>query len=186
MQRRLHPRSAWVLGFVLSSMLVMQVCGFQASGAPIEEVSGFTSTIGNGTMCRVQGYGELTILICCDIAGGTQGASSTTSTNPPIQKMEGYAVAQDGRRLDWVIEKRSGPKTACRLNDKDFDLEKGTLFLVRTKDGVAKTDQLAKDLSEVRPNIESLTTFAKNNPEVSALLEIAEKKKGRESFVLTR
>ncbi len=110
----------------------------------------------------------------------TSRVSGGGTSNPPVQKSNGYAASQDGRRLDWLIEKRTGQKTTCRLNNKDVDLQIGTLFLVKTKGGQTKIDQLTEDLSEVNPNTESLTAFAKKNSEVSTLLEIVKEEQARE------
>ena len=177
MKRRHNDCSVWVLGFALASLFATNGCGVRAAGIPLQEVSGFHRTIGKGTMARIQGHDGLTILICSDLAGASFAGSSTMTTNPPVQKLEGYSVSQDGKRLDWLIEQRNGEKTSCRLNNEHFDLAKGTLFLVKTKGGETKIDQLTQDLSEVSPDTESFTDFAKKNSEVSALLEIAEEEK---------
>ena len=180
MKRSLNDFSVWGTCFVLAAFCTLYGCGVRATGTPLQEVSAFYRTIGNGTIARIQGHDGMTILICSDVAGGSHGGTSKMTTNPPFQKVEGYSVSHDGRRLDWLIEKRKCQKTTCRLNNKEFDLQVGTLLLVKTKGGDTKTDQLAQDLSDVSPNTESFMAFAKKNPDVSTLLEMVEEEKAGE------
>ncbi|HJZ58808.1 MAG TPA: hypothetical protein VKE74_27950 [Gemmataceae bacterium] len=56
------------------------------------------------------------------------------------------------------------------MDGKDYDLAKGTLFLVRTKGGKTEVEQLSRDLSAVQPEPESCKTFAQKDPAVSQLL----------------
>ena len=182
MKRCLNDCSVWFLSFAMASLFASNGCSVpNPTPAPVPPAStDYTSTIGNGTMSIIHGYDGLSILICSDIAGGSSMSTTMTGSSPPVQKSVGYAASQDERRLDWLIEKRNGQKTTCRLNNKDFDLQKGTLFLVKTKGGETKIDQLTQDLSEVSPDTESFTDFAKKNSEVSALLEVAEEEKSGE------
>jgi len=180
MKRRLNDCSVWVVGFVLALLFASSGCGVRVTGPALPPATCFSSTVGNGIIFLIQGYDGLPIMICSDGGNMSSGVSGRGTSNPPVQKSEGYAASQDGRRLDWLIEKRNGQRTTCRLNNKEFDLQKGTLFLVRTKEGETKIDQLAQDLSDVSPNIESFSAFAKKNSAVSTLLEIVEEEKAGE------
>jgi hypothetical protein len=129
--------------------------------------------IGGGSMTVYRWENGLTVMICSDIQ---QGSSSTTGSinGPPwVRKEEGSVSAQDGRMLKWRIED-DGKKITCTVNDKGFDLDKGNLFLVKTKGGETEIEQTSQDLSAVKLDTLGLRDFARKNPAISKLIELGD------------
>jgi hypothetical protein len=110
------------------------------------------------------------IMICCDIAGAGCGTSDGYSGPPPVRQASGSASARDGRRMDWILERTAGQSAKFWVNGKEYDLSRGTLFLVKTKAGKTEVEQLDRDLSAVQPDQESCKKFAQEDPAVSMLI----------------
>jgi hypothetical protein len=112
-----------------------------------------------------------TIIICCDIPGGAGGTTTSGSGPPPVSKAEGYAIAKDGRRVDWKLEISDGGKSVrFSVNGKEYDLSRGGLFLVKTKADKMEVEQVNEDLSMVPPDIEGCRNFVRKNRRTSKLL----------------
>ena len=109
-------------------------------------------------------------MICSDIQGAAGGLGERTSGPPWFRKEEGYTSSPDGRRFDWQLETGDGRSVKCHLDGKEYDLSKGTLFLVKTKGGKTEVEQLSRDLSAVQPDFVSCTDFARKDAAVSKLL----------------
>jgi hypothetical protein len=110
------------------------------------------------------------VLICADVGGGTGDSGQNNSGPPWVTNDHGSQTAQDGRTFNWEVETTDGRNLKCRVNGKDFDPAKGTLFLVRTKKGQSEAEQVKEDLSAVQPTAESLKEFARKNAAVSKVL----------------
>jgi hypothetical protein len=89
---------------------------------------------------------------------------------PPIWKEKGFESSPDGRRFDWQLEKTDGRSVNCQVDGKEYDLAKGTLFLVKTKGGKTEVEQLSRDLSAVKPDTESCKDFARKDSTLSKFL----------------
>jgi len=105
------------------------------------------------------------------------GSGGAGSTSDPIHRQEGYASASDGRRVDWLLETTDGKTATLLINDQQYDLSKGALFLIKTRGERIQVRQLNSDLSALEPTNESCETFAKTDPDVSGFIgEVAEAK----------
>lgn len=109
-------------------------------------------------------------MICSDIQGGASSSGENISGPPWVRKEEGFASSLDGRRFDWQLATTDGRSVQCRLDGKEYDLSKGTLFLVKTKGGKNEVEQLSRDLSAVQPEVDSCKAFARKDPAVSKFL----------------
>jgi hypothetical protein len=167
--RKLAFVTAYVVGF----------CGCQVSlpipaGPQPPAPKGLSTTVGNGTMVFYQTTEGPTIMICSDIVPSSSGSSGSSGGPPWINKTEGFASAQDGRKLSWSLEQRGGQKMKCLLNEKEFDLEKGRLFLVKTSTTETTIEQLDQDLTGATPDAQNLKVFAAKNPTIGKFLGVAE------------
>jgi hypothetical protein len=57
------------------------------------------------------------------------------------------------------------------INDKDYRLEDGAVFLVRTGDGPARVTQVKQELSGMKPAADTWDLLGKQNPEVKKFLD---------------
>ena len=172
----LKASSAWTLGLALAVLVACNGCGSKTitGKAPPPQDGSLCAAIGSGTMTLNRWSEKLTVLICVDVQGSTSTKGSFSGP-PSVRKSEGSVTAKDGRKLEWRLEEKEGQKITCSVNDKEFDLDKGNLFLVKTKGGKTEIEQISQDLSAVKPDIESFKDFARKNPAISKLLQIEDK-----------
>jgi len=177
MMSDLKALSGWILRFALMLLLVFIGCSpkIVTKNAP-PSPSGLSQAIGSGTITFYRWDDQPTVMICSDIQGGSKSLNDYFTSVPPtrIHKSDGHLTSQDDRKLEWRLEKKDGDKCKCRLNDKDFDLDEGILFLVKTKGGETEIEQISRDLSDVKLDAESVNAFARKDSVVSKFLEIGE------------
>jgi hypothetical protein len=165
-------RSARYLGLALLSLAALSGCNKKfmsttVSGGP----EGVSTTVGGGNVLLQRWKEGPAIMICSDINQGTTDQTAGTSSDSGY-KGGGSQAAPDGRRYEWQTESMDGRNVKFRINGKEYDLSKGTLFLVKTKGGKTEVEQLSEDLSSVQPNAESCKEFARKNPAVSKFLDM--------------
>jgi hypothetical protein len=73
------------------------------------------------------------------------------------------------------VAKRKGGD--FQISGTAFDLAKGALFLVSTKDGPVRITQLNIDLSNLRADKQAFEALAKNEPKIAQFIAIAAGKK---------
>jgi hypothetical protein len=170
-----YQSSALSRGLALVLLLSSSGCGRQARAGKVPPLptGSFCAEINRGTMCFYRWSDKLAVMICADVHGSMRTMGSFSGP-PSVRKSEGSVSAQDGRKLDWLLEEIEGQKIRCRVNDKEFDLDQGTLFLVKTKGNETEVEQLSQDLSEVKSEIESFKEFARKNPAIGKLIELGD------------
>jgi hypothetical protein len=90
-----------------------------------------------------------------------------------VSKHQGYLSSTGGnRRLDWQIERTDGWNVKVRLSGKEYDASKGALFLVKIDGEKTEVEQLAKDVSAMQADPESVKEFARKDAAVSKFLGI--------------
>jgi hypothetical protein len=83
-----------------------------------------------------------------------------------LYSVRGYAESRQGRRFDWEVRTRDGETAEFWIDGKRYDLADGSLFLITGGTYGTEVTQLARDLSDVRPNFESCVTFASDDPDL--------------------
>jgi hypothetical protein len=140
--------------------------------------TGISVAIGEGTVFFVRWKGGPAVMICTDFSPRSDRApvhTDHTSHNayPPLVSREGGSQSSgDGRRFEWSVETADGRSIKCRLDEKEYDASKGTLFLVKTKGGKTEVEQLAKVLSSVPADSRSVEEFVRKDGTVSKFLGI--------------
>ena len=114
----------------------------------------------------------LAVLIGYDIIENVE-TSNSGSTDDPIHRQEGHAIAADGRRVDWHLETEDGTTASFTINDQQYDLTNGNVFLVTTKGGTTHVQHLSRDLSGIDPRPESVENFAQTDADVSRFVREA-------------
>ena len=111
----------------------------------------------------------LAVLIGYDITENV-GSSGSGSTDDPIHRQEGHAIAADGRRFDWHVETEDGTTASFTINDQPYDLTNGDVFLVTTKGGTTQVQHLSRDLSGIEPRPESLESFVQTDADMRSFV----------------
>jgi len=151
-------------------VLVLLIVGCWQSSPPLQPDEPVISSEKDGTVFFHRWRAGPTVMICCDIVGGRCEIGNSTSGSPLVLKVEGNASAKDGRRLDWKLETSDGRSIKCWVNGKEYDISKGSLFLVKTKGGKMQVEQLNRDLSGIQADEESCRRFVRTDPAMSKLL----------------
>jgi hypothetical protein len=91
------------------------------------------------------------------------GSSGWTELHSSVKASKGRAVQLKARTTDrnaWTVT----------VNGKEYRLEDGKLFLVRTRGASAKVTQVKQDLSGLAPTNETWQRLAKECPEVKEFM----------------
>jgi hypothetical protein len=106
----------------------------------------------------------LVFLILGDVVGTSSIASKGGDGRPSVY--EGTCEALDGCRVTWACETADGKTGTMKINGKVYELGDGPLFLIATRGAEVRVRQLARDLSAVRPEKESLEEFLRHDPDI--------------------
>ncbi|MCX7049192.1 MAG: hypothetical protein NTX50_27370 [Candidatus Sumerlaeota bacterium] len=82
------------------------------------------------------------VLAANGCSGGASSSGGGTSS--------GQLHAIDGRKIKWSCSTSDGTDGAVKVDGQRFDLRKGAVFLVSTKDKKTKVEQLAVDMSKLQ------------------------------------
>jgi hypothetical protein len=164
----LRRQKLGVCGLALFAMLGASGCRNQnVTISPLP--AGFCYGEGEGIIVVYQWKDGPVAVICADV-GGSSSIGSSFSGPPPVWSAKGTVDAKDGRQFDWLFESTDGKPIKYHVAGQEFDISKGTLFLVRTRGGKTEVEQINRDVSAVQPTAESCKEFAAKNPDVAKLL----------------
>jgi len=71
------------------------------------------------------------------------------SSDDPVHRQTGWAKSSDGDGYEWGINTSDGQTAEIQINAIDYDIAKGTVFVVRMEGNKAVVDQLDLDLSQL-------------------------------------
>ena len=107
----------------------------------------------------------------CGRTGGTSTSYTDGLSGPPwVRTVKGSVSSKDGRRVNWQLETTDGRSVKCHVEGREYDLAKGTLFLVKAEGGKTEVEQLSRDLSAVQLEATSCKDFVRKDVAVSKLL----------------
>jgi len=124
----------------------------------------------------------LDVMIWYD-AAQSSSCDSSGPTSTKTHLVECQALSNSGRSLDWQIETSDGLTAKFVLNDKQFNLPDGNVFVVSTAQDAIEIQQFQRDLSGVKLENESITTFALNDPDIAEFIRSADWKSYSNSSV---
>jgi hypothetical protein len=154
----------WLCAFVI---LLVGASGCQQTTPPGADM--VSAKIGDTSYTFLHWKEGLRVMMWFDMADEVS-AEGSGSTSDPIHKMEGYASATDGRRVDWRLETADGRTATFSIDGQAYDLSQGALFLITTRGGTTQVRQLNRDLSAVQATNESCEAFATADPDVSSFI----------------
>ena len=85
----------------------------------------------------------------------------------------GELHAKDGVKIGWSCTTKNGRNGKVIIDDQEFDLTAGALFLVSTSDASAHVQQLAINSTELQTcsDVKMLLAVMKANPDMASYLE---------------
>jgi hypothetical protein len=111
----------------------------------------------------------LEIMIWHDLDSSSNHGSG--STGDPVYRLSGSASSPDGRRVDWQAQTMDGMAAQFWMDGVSYDLAKGALFVVTTRNGTTDVKQLFRDLSGIQADYDSCVAFAKGDPDLVRLID---------------
>jgi hypothetical protein len=112
----------------------------------------------------------LTILLLDDIEAGHE-SSGAGSTESPIWRGQGGAVAADGRQVSWRAETTDGKTASFSIDGHAYDLAQGTLFLIRARGGRMSVLQQKRDLAGRCTDSEDCQLWLKSDPTAAQFIQ---------------
>ncbi len=90
----------------------------------------------------------LMVLFVDDVKGG-HGSGGSGSTDNSVHTSTVSAGSPDTGGYKCQLETKDGKSANCRINGKEFDLSKGTLFVIKAKGEQVDVHQLKRDLTTI-------------------------------------
>jgi hypothetical protein len=152
---------------VTALIFVLAASGCQdATGTTGQVTIGETSCV----YCAIGNTGKLALVVWIDEPDGAP--ARRIGGAPPFH---GEFRLKGGRKLVWNCSSHDGKTGRVEIAGIPYDLEKGGLFLVRTKGGGTLVGQLPIETvgGEIRTASEKLESLAKTDPIITAFVNAA-------------
>lgn len=158
-------RRSWLIVLVVTTAAVQTGCnrGAPAPPPPPPPAQGLGSFSHDGTTAwYITRADRLTVLVWIDsaIRGGTK------ETDGVVQAA--LHTWPGDKPLDIQIR-----GTTLTLNDRDYGLDAGSVFLVHTKEGPIRVVQLPRQAEALTSGSENLTKLARDDAEIGAFVTAA-------------
>jgi hypothetical protein len=118
----------------------------------------------------------LTFLWVDDLSG-TGDSSRTGESSGDFYYDAGSAWNDDGARYEWRLDTPDGKTATFRINDKEYDISQGTLFVIKAKGDKVEVHQLNRDLSALPIDGPAIHEFLKNDAEVRKIFGVKDQDK---------
>ncbi len=161
------PTVASLLAFTLISFIAG--CNRNPGGTIGQVTIGETSCV----YCAIGNTGKLALVVWIDEPDRVPARG--IGGDPPFH---GEFRLKDGRKLAWNCSSRDGKTGRVEIAGLPYDLEKGGLFLVSTKEGGTKVEQLPIETvgGEIKTANEKLESLAKTDSKITAFMNAAKAK----------
>jgi hypothetical protein len=158
------PMLARFIAFTLIALV--SGCGPGGGG-----MSGFAIEKSRGECCCVNPCKQLALVVWVDECSS---ASSTVGNG----EFHGEFGLNDGRKVAWNCSTQDGKTGRVEIAGTPFDLATGGIFLISTKEGATKVEQLPIETvgSEYSGARERLERLAKTDPKFMAFVNSAKDK----------
>jgi hypothetical protein len=141
-------------------------CNQNVSGTTGQVTIGETSCV----YCAIGNTAKLALVVWINEPDGNPARG--IGGDPPFY---GKFRLKDGSKLAWNCSSSDGKTGRVEIAGRTYDLEKGGLFLVSTKEGSTTVEQLPIETvgGEIRTAKERLESLAKTDPKVTAFVSPA-------------
>jgi hypothetical protein len=150
-------------------VLAASGCNQNAVGTTGQVTIGETSCV----YCAIGNTAKLALVVWIDEPDGNPARG--IGGDPPFR---GDFRLKNGRKLAWNCSSRDGKTGSVEIAGLAYDLEKGGLFLISTREGGTKVEQLPIETvgGEIRTAKERLESLAKTHPKITAFVSAAKGK----------
>jgi hypothetical protein len=120
-------------------------------------------TLGKTSVDYVRSNRGIALVIWWDGVGAAEGGSDESNARGS------YSPTKD-KRIEWQWKGAKHKGGDFKIDGKPYDLAKGTLILVSTKDTKVQVTQLDVDLSKLEPDKKGFEALAKEQPKVAKFI----------------
>jgi hypothetical protein len=175
----------FLLGALLATGVVVAVwlAWFSPRGYTVPVGPGGLMSVGEKDETTVQYVcrgGGMLVVVWSDQSGkaahSETGSSTTFAGSSGRTEWHSSVKARDGSAVQLNCATTDGKTWTVAVNGKEYRLEDGAVFLIRTRGGPAKVSQVKQDLSGLQPTKETWERLAKENPEVKDFTDQARAK----------
>jgi hypothetical protein len=114
------------------------------------------------------------MVLFVDNVKGRHRSEGSGSPDNPVYTQRGSAGDADAGGYQWQLQTTDGKSANCRINGKEYDLSKGTLFVIKAKGEQVEVHQLKRDLTAIPVDALGCTEPLQKDVEIRKLLELGE------------
>jgi hypothetical protein len=111
---------------------------------------------------------SVSFVVWSDLSNGAGGGGQGSARGATY---EGRHSSNDGRRIEFRARTTDGKSGTITIAGVEYDLAKGSLFLVSSSDDPPRVAQITFDLSGFPKDSDALKEFAKSNSEIRGFFE---------------
>jgi hypothetical protein len=115
----------------------------------------------------------LTVLFVDDVKGGHSSRGSGSTDNPVHTSVVSAGDPESGG-YKCQVETKDGKSANCRINGKEYDLSKGTLFVIKANGKHVEVHQLKRDLTTIPFDADGCREPLQKDTEIRKLLGLSE------------
>jgi hypothetical protein len=127
-----------------------------------------------GMNIRFLRWKEGLVVLFVDDVKGSHSSHGSGSTDNPVHTETWSAGAADTGGYQCVLETKDGKSANCRINGKEYDLSKGTLFVIKAKGDQVEVHQLKRDLTIIPFDVDGCREALEKDKEIRELLGLAD------------
>jgi hypothetical protein len=116
------------------------------------------------------GWKEGLKILFVDDVKGSHSSRGSGATDNLVHTQSGSAGAVDAGGYKWQIETRDGKSATCQINGEEYDLSKGTLFVIKATGEQVEVHQLQRDLSTIPLDTEGCREPLQKDAEIRKVL----------------
>jgi hypothetical protein len=115
----------------------------------------------------------LRVLFVDDVKGG-HNMSGSGSTSHPVHTETVTAGSPEAGGYECQLETEDGKTAICRINGTEYDLSKGTLFVVKANGEKVEVHQLKRDMTTIPFDTKNCRDPIQKDGEIRKLLGLGE------------
>jgi hypothetical protein len=153
-----------LLSVALASCVTMAGCGRATPPGP----SSSSGVVEPNTHFHFLSWKDGLAVMFVDNIADAHHSGGHGSISDPVHRSTGGAESKEGDRYDWEIESIDGRIAKLTINGIDYEIDKGSVFVIRMKDKRPTVEQLDLDLSQLTHGADC-AAFIKENRKVLKL-----------------
>jgi len=114
------------------------------------------------------------MVLFIDDVKGAHSSQGSGSTDNPVHTAKVTAGSPEAGGYECQIDTTDGKSARCSINGKEYDLSKGTLFVIKAKGEQAEVNQLKRDLTTIPFDAQGCREPLQKDAEIRKLLGLSD------------